>query len=257
MEDPVMMTRYFTSKAQTSMRLLTAILIAAALLSGCSRSGGSGAATSPPLAAGAVNETGGLLKLGAVGAATTLIGGIDLRVNLPAGVTIDADPATGEAAGGAVALSGAAADNGLIAAKYAPASGTTPATLYIILINAAGFHTGEFATVRFNLAEGTSLPAVGAFVITNFSAKGPDSSALSGIIAAPLSVGAAGKAAAKNKAQSVITGDQNFLSISIDTPTRNSSQTITGTLFPGDLLVISTNTTATVSAPTITGGTWS
>lgn len=253
-----MMTQYFRSKKQTSMLLLTAILISAALLSGCSKGGGSQAADSPPLSAtvSATVAASGELKLGAVGAATNLIAGMDLRVNLPAGVTVDADPATGDAST-AVTISGAAVDNGLLAAKYAPASGTAPATVHIIVINAAGFHPGEFATIRFNLAEGTSLPAVGAFVITNFSAKGPDSSALSGIIAAPLSVHAAGNAAAKNKAQAVVTGDQNFLTISYDTPTKNSSQTITGTLFPGDLLVISTNTTATVSAPTITGGTWS
>jgi hypothetical protein len=47
---------------------------------------------------------------------------------------------------------------------------------------------GEFATIRFDLATGALLPLPDAFTVTSFSAKALDSSALSGVAAAPPSV---------------------------------------------------------------------
>jgi hypothetical protein len=235
--------------------IITILFLAVTALSGCSSGkNGDKTAAAPPLAAATV--TAGILKLGTAGA-PNLIGGIDLTVDLPAGVSVEADPKTGEAATGVVTSLGTASGGNLTVAKYAPASGGTPARLHIIVISAGGFPVGEFAAVRFDLAGGAGLPASDAFALTGFSAISPDGSKLGGVSAAPVSVDAVGNPAAKNKAQLVVTGDLNFLNISVDTPTKNYSQTITGTLFPGDLLVISTNTTATVSAPTITGGAWS
>jgi len=85
--------------------------------------------------------TSGLLKLTTSGNATT-IGAIDVTVNLPAGVTVKADPATGEVQqGGIVTISGVAAigDNRLVSAKFTPG---TPGRLHIALINTAGFGPG-------------------------------------------------------------------------------------------------------------------
>jgi large repetitive protein len=240
---------------QSTACLLAAALISTVLLCGCS--GGGKDAKSTPLAS--VTITNGLLKLGAVGTTTDLIAGMDLQVNLPAGVTVDADPGSGEAATGAVTISGAAAagSNSMVVAKFAPAAAGAPAMLHIVVLNTAGLHPGEFVTVRFNLAAGASFPALNAFTIASFSAKGLDSSTLSGITGAVLSVEAAGNAASTKQAQLVvISPDQSSLNISIDTPTRNSSQIITGTLFPGDDLTISTDTGAIVNAKTITGGAW-
>lgn len=243
--------------------LISLFLLVVAALSGCSRGGSDQAADSPPLSA-SVNATvaaSGELKLATAGT-PSLIAGVDVTVILPAGVSVAADPTTGETAAGAVMISGVAADNSLLAAKYTPASGNAPATLHIVVINAAGFHPGEFATVRFNLAQGTSFPAVGAFVITNFSAKGPDSTPLSGIIAAPLLVAAVGNAAAK-KVQVVVTAPppDNYVTIMVDSPTRFSDQTISGTVdsrtTPTVIASTSQHTAAIVSAVTVTKGVWS
>lgn len=133
--------------------------------------------------------TGGLLKLRTAGASGT-IGGIDVTVNLPAGVTVKADANTGETASGAVSISGSAAvgSNKLSSAKFTPASGGNPARLKIILINTSGFgQGGEFVTIRFDLT-GESLPAPTAFSVTGFAATDLSASPLSGINAEPLSV---------------------------------------------------------------------
>lgn len=254
----------FYIKPQSMACLLAAALMCTLLLCGCSGGGGGATVTAPP---GSTAATSGLLKVGTVGGTTTdLIAGMDLQVNLPAGVTVDADPSSGETTTGAVTLSGAAAGgNSLVVAKYAPAAAGTSATLHIAVLNASGLHPGEFVTVRFNLAAGTSFPALNAFTMASFSAKRPDSSALSVITASPLSVAAVGKAAATKQAQSqvVFTGTLNstFMNIVADTPTRNSSQTITGTCKwePGYHLTITpTNTATTVSVPVISSnGTWS
>jgi hypothetical protein len=248
----------FHIKHQSTACLLAAVLISSLLLSGCSGGGKEAAVTQPQAAA--ATFTGGQLKLGAAGTATDLIAGMDLLVNLPAGVTVDANPASGEAASGAVAISGAAAgSNSLVVAKYAPAAADTPAKLHIVVINAAGFSPGEFATVKFNLAAGASLPALNAFTIASFSAKGLDSSPLNGITAAPLSVVGVGNKQAQLIVPGVpVTVVPVFLNISVATPTRISSQTISGALTNvGDTLTISTNTAAAVAAPVITGSAWS
>jgi Glucodextranase, domain B len=243
----------FHIKPQSTTCLLAAVLISSLLLGGCSGGGKEATATLPVATATA---TGGLLKLGTSGAATDLIAGIDLLVSLPAGVTIDADPSSGEAATGAVTVSGAAAgSNSLVVAKYAPAGAGVPATLHMVLLNAAGFHPGEFATVRFNVAAGAGFPALNAFTVADFTARGVDSSVLGGVTAAASSVAGVGNATKKN----IVIGVPAFLNISVATPTRFPSQTISGTLNSGDTLTISTNTAATVSAPVtnIAGTTWS
>jgi len=132
----------------------------------------------------------GLLKLSTTGTAN-VIAGIDMTVNLPAGIIVDADPLTGMVADGVVAISGVAAvgtRNGTVA-KFSPASIGTPANLHVVMANGLGFPLGEFITIQFDLATGATFPAANAFSVTNFFAKGLDGALLSGITAAPLSVG--------------------------------------------------------------------
>jgi len=136
--------------------------------------------------------TKGVLKMATAGAAGT-IAGIDLTVTLPSGVTVAADPITGEVTNGVVTASGVAAvttfgTQNLITGSFAPASSVTPGQLHIVIANVPGFNLGEFATVQFDLATGTSLPAANAFSVTSFLAKGLDAADLSGITAAPVSV---------------------------------------------------------------------
>ena len=175
------------------------LCLATIALSGCG-GGGSGGAT-PASDNGSIFTTGstnplaaptkGLLKLATAGAAGT-IAGIDMTVDLPAGVTVAADPNTGEVTTGAITVSGAAAGTfgtqNVTAAKFTPASTVTPAQLHIVMANVPGFSVGEFATVQFDLATGTALPAADAFTVTGCIAKGLDGLGLSGITAAPASV---------------------------------------------------------------------
>lgn len=183
------------------------LCLATIALSGCG-GGGTGGATPLPTAGsettnnggvfttvGTIPEaapTGGVLKLATAGTAGT-IAGIDITVNLPAGVTVAADPNTGEVTTGAVAVSGVATARTLgtqnvTVAKFTPASTVTPAQLHIVMANVPGFGVGEFAAVQFDLATGTALPAADAFTVSSCIAKGLDGLGLSGITAAPASV---------------------------------------------------------------------
>ena len=134
--------------------------------------------------------TSGLLKLRTDQSPDT-IGALDVTVNFPAGVTITADAATGEPAAGVVTVSGVAAgNNDLIAAKFTPASGGSPAQLHAALVNAAGFGPGEFMTIKFDVAAGGSFPAsASAFSVTGVTATGTRSGPLNGITVS-LAVGA-------------------------------------------------------------------
>jgi hypothetical protein len=109
-------------------------------------------------------------------------------------VTVASDAVTGEAASGVVSVSGVAASgsNQLALAKYTPAAGATPAQLHVTLVNATGFGLGEFVTIRFDLASGTTLPtSASSFTVASFSAKSLSGSTLTGITAAATSVAAA------------------------------------------------------------------
>jgi hypothetical protein len=181
------------------------LCLALIALSGC---GGSGGATPTPTQGTDVTNNGstatggttslsaptkGVLKMATAGAAGT-IAGIDVTVNLPAGVTVAADPVTGEVANGAVTLSGVAAVGSLgaqnvIVAKYTPAASTVATSqLHIVMANVSGFGVGEFATVNFDLATGTALPVADAFSVMSCVARGGDGAVLSGVTAAPASV---------------------------------------------------------------------
>jgi large repetitive protein len=238
--------------------LISIFILAVMTLSGCSSGGSGQAAGSPPLSAtvSATAATGGELKLATAGMPNT-IAGIDLTVNLPAGVSVNADSVTGETTSGVVAISGAAAgSNNLVSAKYTPASNGAPSRLRIIVISASGFSLGEFLTVRFDQTAGTSLPEPAAFTVANFSARGIDGSTLSEITAAPLSVDAVGNAAIKALVTVVGTPPPN-LSMTVDTPTKYRTQTITGTLNTGLTLTVTASAPAIVSGLTITGINWS
>lgn len=136
-----------------------------------------------------VSPTRGVLKMSTTGN-ENIIGAIDLTLRLPAGVTVNADPTTGEVTGGAVTVSGVAAvgSSKLVVGKYIPAAGT-PAQLQISLINATGFGLGEFLTINFVMAAGATFPARATdFSVTSFSAKSLDTALLSGVSAAPTSL---------------------------------------------------------------------
>jgi hypothetical protein len=132
--------------------IILGMFLAVSVLTACGRSSDEGPAPAP------ANPTAGVLKLNSIGAAN--IGGLDMMVNLPAGITVDADATTGEAAAGAVTASGAAAGtNSLASAKLIPATTTSPAQLHVVVVNANGFGEGECVTIKFNVNANATFPA--------------------------------------------------------------------------------------------------
>jgi hypothetical protein len=89
--------------------------------------------------------------------------GVEAFLDLPDYVTVTADPATGEVAGGVMLGSGVAAPDtsknlfALVSGKYQEATGTAPASLHIMIIRSVGFGAGEFLTISCNVAAGKTL----------------------------------------------------------------------------------------------------
>src|SRR5690349_19300572 len=77
------------------------------------------------------------------------IGGIDVTVNLPPGVTAKADKSGGTMEG-VVAASGGA-QGAPSAAKFTPAEGAAPARVRLVLVKPVGFGAGEFATLNLDI----------------------------------------------------------------------------------------------------------
>ncbi len=140
--------------------IMAIVLIATTALSGCG--GGGGGAPSPPPA----TPTRAVLKLSTTGTGTQ-IGGLDVIVQLPAGVTVKSTNAP-ETDAGVVVASGQAASNSLVTSTYTPASGGAPAFVRVGLVNGNtnGFDIGEFVTINCDLANGTA-PSAADFVITS------------------------------------------------------------------------------------------
>lgn len=122
-------------------------------------------------------STSGTLPLGA------RIGAIGLDIILPAGVTVNADPATTQITAGDLLLSGVADGSQLIAGSFTPASGTAaPGRARIGLVGTAGFGTGEFATIRCSVAAGSRVTA-SSFILTGLLVTDVTGAAIDGVTA--------------------------------------------------------------------------
>lgn len=127
----------------------------------------------------AIAFTRGVLQLATLGtlSAGVQINGIDCTVTLPPGVTVKADPATGETLPGVVAPSSLAASNSIASAKYDAATGT----VHILLLNVQpGFGIGEFAHLDFD-GYPTGTATFGATINRIDGGSGINSAPLSGI----------------------------------------------------------------------------
>ncbi len=160
------------------MNVMSLVLAAAvALVMGC----GGGSSGSPAPAGPAPASTFTLRpSLQGPLASGASIGSIDLTLSLPAGTTVRAD-GNGQALDGVVTASGGGAGS-LVAARYTPADSSQRAKLRIVLINARGFTTGEFATVQCDLTPG-SAPAIGDFTWAALAVTDVDSKAIRGLAA--------------------------------------------------------------------------
>jgi hypothetical protein len=140
------------------MYLMTILFCIITFLSSCGGSSGGGAAQQPA----ATTQTRAIVKLSTSGT-TTRIGGVDVKLALPSGVTVKATASPPETDPGVAVASGQAAANSLVAATYTAGS---PGIVHVVLVNSStiGIGNGEFATITCDLASGVSLSA-SAFVV--------------------------------------------------------------------------------------------
>lgn len=105
----------------------------------------------------------------------TQIGAVDVTVNLPSGVIVQATPDSVNPAvlvmnTGVVVASGVTATaNTYMTGAYIAATVTEPGKVVVKLVNANGFGTGEFVTVNCNVATGV-FPVAADFNLTDFKA---------------------------------------------------------------------------------------
>jgi len=105
------------------------------------------------------------------------IGGIDITLNLPPGVTVKADKTT-ETLPGVVVSSGAAKGAPLVA-KFTSAAGIAPAMVRVVLLKLSGFGTGEFATL--NLDIDGPVPALTDFSTTRVTITDINGTTMNGL----------------------------------------------------------------------------
>lgn len=157
--------------------LLTAVMISTAItivISGCG-GGGGGSPTAPtpqPTTAVLKISTNGTLQTG------TKIGGVDVSLSLPAGVTVKSQANPPDTDSGVAAASGAAASDSTALATYTPSA----STVRILLANSSGFGTGEFVTVNCDISSG-SHPTAAGFSLSVFSARDLNGATISGLTA--------------------------------------------------------------------------
>ena len=157
------------SMKKLSCTSIILLFLAVFVLSGCG-GGSSGTTVTQPTAA--------VVKLLSSGTGTT-IGGIDMTIELPAGVSV-MSTITPTTDAGVVTASGVAATGSFIYGVYTAATSTGPATLKIVLANATGFDDGEFCTVNGSLEAGYS-PSASDFVLASFTAYDVSGNTISGV----------------------------------------------------------------------------
>jgi hypothetical protein len=152
-----MFTVQHFDKEKTMLRLIASMLMLCTMsfLPACGGGGGGAAPASAPTTAIVKILTSGTLASGA------LIGGIDVTLNLPAGVSVKATPDSVNPAvyvtdAGVITVSGVAAGTNTTAIGTYTAS---PNSVAIHVVNADGFGTGEFVTITCDIAAGTTVAA--------------------------------------------------------------------------------------------------
>ncbi|MBI5497668.1 MAG: hypothetical protein HY904_21850 [Deltaproteobacteria bacterium] len=158
--------------------LLALGVLGAMSLAGCNCRGPQPSPAGPTKAIVKLTTSGSL-------ASGALIGGIDITVSLPAGVSVKATPdSVNERV--LVVDPGIATASGVAAGASALAMGTytlSTRTVALKVVNPIGFGTGEFATVGCDLASGTTVTAA------DFSAHGFAAVDLNGVTLVGLTPG--------------------------------------------------------------------
>jgi hypothetical protein len=118
--------------------------------------------TAPPVNISNIGLKTAVVKLSVAGGSGNIFG-IDVTLDLPAGVTVVAKAGTGAVADatGAVTALGGAASGSLLVAGHAVATATTPGKVHIGLVSGSGFSAGEFVSVNCDIAPGVQFAPTG------------------------------------------------------------------------------------------------
>lgn len=152
-------------------------VIAISVLPACG--GGGGGGTDSGNAAAPLQPTSAIVRLITAGTGTTIYG-IDVTVDLPAGVTLKSAVNPPSTDAGVVIASGATGSASIVTAVYTAATSTQPAKARIGIVNANGFSSGEYCAVNADIAAGHS-PQASDFSMVNFQAWDGLGGVISGI----------------------------------------------------------------------------
>lgn len=135
------------------------------IITACGSKGGGGGST-------AVQLTTAKLKLSTSGSlpAGTLIGGIDVTIVLPDGVSAMSTTAPITDSGVVTASGLATPSSATVMGKYSAASGATHGNVRVLLAYPNGLTKGEFATVNCEIASG-NVPTEDQFIINATEVK--------------------------------------------------------------------------------------
>lgn len=150
---------------------LAVLSVTVLTICGCATTGKD--ASTQPATAMVTLSTEGALPPGSV------IGGIDITLNLPPGVTAKADR-TGATLAGVVVHSGKA-QGAISVGKFTPAAGAASGQVRVAVIKADGFGTGEFATLNLDIAG--APPATTDFSTTAMSVTDINGRVINGLTA--------------------------------------------------------------------------
>jgi|GEM_PF-2037458 len=163
------------------MKKIVWLAALAATLAGCGGGGGGGAAGTASDAPGSQLQNGPTSATVTVttraATAATVLYAARFKLQLPAGVTVAADAATGVPASGALT----AADGGaLVGALYLAATDNAQGYLEVDVVDGGGFTVGKLATVNCAVTRGTAVTADG-FSLSGFSAWDANGAVMNGI----------------------------------------------------------------------------
>lgn len=96
------------------------------------------------------------------------VGGLQLTLNIPNGVTARVNPATGQVASDVVQLVGATDQTKVYSAvDYTPATAVASGKLKFMVIDTLGFISGEYLTIRLDVVQGF-FPVATDFSISDY-----------------------------------------------------------------------------------------
>lgn len=110
------------------------------------------------------------------------IGGVQMTLHIPLGVTVKTDPQTGEVSNEVVRLIGAATSGTSVGAVYVAPSETAQGELQFLVVNAYGFAPGEIIEIQLDITAGY-FPVASDFSLSEFTASDLDGNLLTDLVA--------------------------------------------------------------------------